>query len=81
MALERHIFGLQLRLLLIDLCPLVMLIDGEEHKGLTMKVNDLLDAKLPTKIERTHQTAHRPFSAAEYFTFVFSIIFKYIIGI
>lgn len=60
---------------------LVMFIDGEEHKGLTMKVNDLLDAKLPTKIERTHQTAHRPFSAAEYFTFVFSIIFKYIIGI
>jgi hypothetical protein len=52
-----------------------------DEEGISMDINDLLGSDLPTKAERTHETAHKPFSAAEYFTFVFDLIVKYIIGI
>jgi hypothetical protein len=59
-----------------------MFVNGEANPDLTLAINDLLAAcpDLPSKKERTHETAHRPFSAAEYFTFVFSLILRYIVG-
>lgn len=60
---------------------LTMFVGIEDCEGLSMEINDLLDADLPSKVQRTHDTAHRPFSAAEYFSFVFDLIVKYIIGI
>jgi len=55
-------------------------IGGDDGEGISVDIEDLLSAELPTKDERTHQTAHRSFSAAEYFTYVFDLIVKYIIG-
>lgn len=52
-----------------------------DQEGISMDINDLLRSDLPTKTERTHETAHKPFSAAEYFSFVFDLIVKYLIGI
>jgi hypothetical protein len=58
-----------------------MFVDGDKNPELTMSVTDLIASQMPLKAKRTHETAHRPFSAAEYFTFVFYLIQRYIIGI
>jgi hypothetical protein len=60
---------------------LTMFIGMEDGEGISMEIDDLLGADLPTKNQRTHDTAHRPFSAAVYFTFIFDLIVKYILGI
>jgi hypothetical protein len=57
----------------------IFLNKGDEE-GISMDINDLLGADLPTRAERTHDTAHKPFSAAQYFTHVFDLIVKYLIG-
>jgi hypothetical protein len=47
-----------------------MFIGMEDGEGISMEIDDLLGADLPTKNQRTHDTAHRPFSAAVYFTYI-----------
>jgi hypothetical protein len=40
-------------------------LDEGDEEGISMDINDLLGADLPTRAERTHDTAHKPFSASQ----------------